>query len=332
MNQLSLSARPKSLDGLVGQQKMVERIRGHMASGRALKAWLLTGPKGTGKTTTARILALSYLCIHQKVWGAPCTECRKNKASFDIYEINAAKITGKQEIEEILEGAEYGPRFGAYRIYILDEAHMMSVAAQNLALKYLEDSPDTTIFILNSTAPHKIIETLQSRCMVYKLQELRMDDMLALVESLLNKVQSDLPGDRLVDALEERGVRSPRLIAQAVEKYVTGASPEEAAEVEGSDPIDLKSVTRGIVSGDWVSVGTFLKKAQPSDSRAIRLGVLAYLRAILLNEKEISERTSAVSKAITAIVSVQNAEDIVLSAAVVSALYTICAFFAKYKR
>jgi replication-associated recombination protein RarA len=339
--QLSLSARPKSFDELIGQPKLIERIRRHVQSGRIPEAWLLSGPTGTGKTTVSRILSVSLECTHQELFGNPCRECKTVSkkfyesgisSGFDMYEINAAKITGIRELEEALEGTYYLPRWGSYRIYTLDECHRLSEAAQNLALKYLEDSPETTQFILCSTAPQKLIETLRSRCTVYRLRELGIDDITLLIESLLKRIKSDLPADRLADALVERGVSYPRLITQAVEKYAAGAAPEEASDVEGATEVDIKALCRSMIHGDWPGVASFLSNAQPADIRAIRLSSIAYLRSMLWASPEISGRTEVVAKAIGLLCELQNAEDLVMSAAVASALYHATAFFAEYKR
>lgn len=338
--QLSLSARPKSFDELIGQPKLVDRIRRHIQSGRIPEAWLLTGPTGTGKTTVARILSVSLQCTHQTVFGNPCKECRVLSKSFyesgissgfDMYEINAAKITGIRELEQELEGTYFLPRFGDYRIYILDECHQLSSHAQNLALKYLEDSPETTQFILCSTAPQKLIETLRSRCTVYRLRELGIDDITVLVETLLRKIRSDLPADRLAESLVDRGVYYPRLIAQAVEKYSAGATPDEAADVEGATEVDTKALSSALVKGDWPTVAGFLANSQVADIRAIRLSCIAYLRAILWASPEVSERTGVVAKAITVLCEIPSAEDLVMSAAVSAALYPVVSMFSKYK-
>ena len=330
--QLSLSARPKTLDQLLGQDKLVAGLRGHAESGRVIKAWMLTGPKGTGKTTTARILALSLQCTHQKKFGNPCVACRRNKAAYPIIEINGAEITGKEDIRKAFEGADYAVMgAGAYRVYIVDEAHQLSKAAQNLALKYLEDSPDTTVFILCSTEPRLIIETLRSRCQIYQLHELEPDNVVVLVQQLLTKVSSELPADRLAEALNEMQVWSPRLIAQAVEKYCAGASPDEAAQVEGATEVDTYALTRSLMKGDWPGVATFMLNAQRADARAIRVKVIAYLRVVLLESAEISKSTKVVAAAITTIANAHNIEDSVMASVVAAELYKCCEAFSVYK-
>lgn len=330
--QLSLSSRPKTLDALVGQSKLVEHVRGLNSRGRLVTQWLLVGPSGCGKTTLARIMALSFQCSHG-TFGRPCKECRRDKASFDIYELNASKVTGKENLESFLEGTEFSPRMGQRRVYILDECHFLSVNAQNSALKYLEDAPETTIFILCSTAPQKLIATIQSRCGggLLRLRPLKLEDVTTYVTQLLTAAESDLPCDRLVDALIDRGVYYPRLIAQAVEKYVAGALPEDAADVEASLEIDTKALTRSLIKGDWVGVSRFMGVAETADIHSIRLGCLAYLRAILLGSTDISERTEAVAIAINTLVALQASSELVMSAGMVAALYKMCAVFSQYR-
>ena len=330
--QLSLAARPRTLDQLVGQEKTVDRIRGHMKSDRIVKAWLFSGEKGTGKTSISRILALAYQCEHQKVFGNPCKECRERKSEFPIYERNASNVTGIDAMRRLLDDAEYGILGeGKYKVYILDEVHQLSKDAQNALLKGLEDSPDTAVFILCSTRPQDIIETLRSRCVFYELRELGSDDIVVLVTRLLKFIKSDLPADRLSDALDEKSIRSPRLIAQAVEKYAAGALPEEAAQVEGATTVDVKALGRCVIRGDWSGVATYLDKAKGTDLKPVRLSMIAYLKEILLNSHEINDSTLAVSKSLQILCELgTNAEDMVVAAAMTAALYSVCSHFSKY--
>lgn len=328
--QVSLSGRPKSLDALVGQEKIVARIRGHIGQGRTIKAWMFIGPTGTGKTSIARLLALSLQCTHQAKFGKPCKACIANMPSFDIYEPSA--MTRIEDVRRELDGSEYVPRNGKYRVYIVDEAQRMSDQAQGLTLKYLEEyTPESTVFIICSTDPHLIIPTLQGRCILYKLRPLGMDDMLILVTRLLKRIGSELPADRLVDTLVDRGVSYPRLIAHAVEKYAAGNSPEEAAEVEASAAVNIEAMSRALVKGDWPGVAAFLAKSQVTDIRSIRLSALAYLKSILWQSPDISERTQAVATAINLICELSNVEDSVLAAGMSAALYQVTAVFAEFR-
>lgn len=332
MQQLSISARPRTLDALEGQGRIVKMIRGHVGTGRTNKAWLFCGGKGTGKTTLARIMALSLQCEHQKLFGAPCKSCRSKYRDFDIFPYNAAKATGIKDLEGALEGAGNAPRVGKYRIYIIDECHRLSSQAQALLLPYLEDEvTDTTIFILCSNMAHLVLDTVQRRCTIYKLRELDDDATTSLVTTLLNSVNSELPADRLAMVLADRGIASPGLIAQAVEKYVAGARPEDAADVEASTSVDVKGLTKAIVRGDWPGAAKYLMDAQNSDVQAIRLSSIAYMRASLLNCPEIAQRTGAYARAIDELAAVQRAEESVVAAVLAGAVYRATEFFFKHR-
>jgi DNA polymerase-3 subunit gamma/tau len=331
MQQLSLSARPRSLDGLVGQQKIIKAIRGHHASGRITKAWMFCGPKGSGKTSLGRILAASLQCTHQEIFGKPCQACYHDRAKY-LHEINCADKTGIDPLRQALAGADYGLFADANcKVYLLDEVHMLSANAQTLALKYLEDSPETTYFILCSTNPSRIDETLQSRCIVYAMRDLEADDILKLVTRLLLRVKSKMPADRLADALIEQAITSPRLICMAAEKYLAGMSPEEAALVSGSAATDVRAITKALVKGDWAAVSRALALVQTSDILQIKLSIISYLRTILLESPEPATRTDAVAKAITNLCGLENRQDLIIAAGLASELYRLCVLFAKYR-
>src|ERR1700722_3021808 len=132
---LALAMRPRSLDDLIGADALVSRIRRRMASGRIPNSWLFCGQTGGGKTTTARIIANALQCTHQKVFGAACSRCWKHRKDYDIVEINAARVRGVEAIEAVTDSYVINPLPGSkYRIYILDEAHMLLDHSQNFML------------------------------------------------------------------------------------------------------------------------------------------------------------------------------------------------------
>lgn len=331
--QLSLSARPKTLDGLVGQEKLVRAIRGHIKTGRYPKAWLFYGPKGCGKTTSSRIVALSYQCSHQKSFGRPCPECRKlgETGNFPIMEISAAQISTKDDMRSALSGANSGVMgLGRYRVYIINEVQRAGPGCLSLFLDMLEDTPSTTVFIFTTTESHKLSDPFRSRCHCYEFKELDLPGVELLVTRLLQKIESALPADRLVEALGEAKVFSPRLVAQAVEKYSAGCTPEEAAAVGGAPNVDIMALSRSITHGDWLGAARFLQNVQGSDARGLRVLLVSYLKTQLLESPEISPRADAVAKAIGLLTGVTNAEDAVVFAAICSAAYSLTKIFSHY--
>jgi len=329
--QLSLSARPQTLDGLLGQDKLVAAIRGHFKSGRFPKAWLFAGSKGTGKTTTARILALSYQCEHQKTFGRPCKVCRQTSSGFAINEISAAVLSKKEDMAGALSGAYSGVMGdGIYRVYIINEIQRAGPGCLSQFLDMLEDTPPTTVFIFTTTEPGKLSDAFRSRCISYEFRDLEMVDVEKLVERLLSKVGSDLPTDRLAEALADNMVRSPRLIAQAVEKYCAGCEPADAAMVSGAATIDIMALSRAITRGLWGEAARYLQNVSKEDARYLRVLLLNYLNSQLLETPDMGPRGDAVAKAISLMSMTADAENALVFAAICSSVYALCKLFAKY--
>lgn len=168
--------RPKTFTDLVGQEHVVKALQNALDKGRLHHAYLLTGTRGVGKTTIARILAKSLNCS-QPQHGEPCGECQScrdiDQGRFiDLLEIDAASNTGIDNIREVLENAQYAPTAGKYKVYIIDEVHMLSKSAFNAMLKTLEEPPEHVKFILATTDPHKVPVTVLSRCLQFVLRNM----------------------------------------------------------------------------------------------------------------------------------------------------------------
>ncbi len=168
--------RPKKFADLVGQEHVVRALQNALQQGRLHHAYLLTGTRGVGKTTIARILAKSLNC-EQGIDGEPCCECSActqiDAGRFvDLLEIDAASNTGIDNIREVLENAQYTPTAGRYKVYIIDEVHMLSKSAFNAMLKTLEEPPEHVKFILATTDPHKVPVTVLSRCLQFVLRNM----------------------------------------------------------------------------------------------------------------------------------------------------------------
>ena len=163
--------RPKTFSDMVGQEAIVRTLRNQVMTGRVAHAYLFCGSRGTGKTSAARILTRAINCLNPQN-GDPCGECESCRtieadASFDVYEMDAASNSRVEEIRELLEKVDYPPQFGKYKVYIIDEVHMLSNAAFNALLKTLEEPPEYMVFILATTEPQKLPSTILSRCQRY---------------------------------------------------------------------------------------------------------------------------------------------------------------------
>ena len=185
--------RPKTFADLVGQEHVVKALRNALEKGRLHHAYLLTGTRGVGKTTIARILAKSLNCEHPKE-GEPCGQCQSCRdidtgRFVDLLEIDAASNTGIDNIREVLENAQYAPTAGKYKVYIIDEVHMLSKSAFNAMLKTLEEPPEHVKFILATTDPHKVPVTVLSRCLQFVLRNMTAQQVSQHLAHVLDSEQ-----------------------------------------------------------------------------------------------------------------------------------------------
>ncbi len=185
--------RPKKFADLVGQEHVVRALQNALQQGRLHHAYLLTGTRGVGKTTIARILAKSLNC-EQGVGGEPCGVCSAcvqiDSGRFvDLLEIDAASNTGIDNIREVLENAQYAPSVGRYKVYIIDEVHMLSNSAFNAMLKTLEEPPEHVKFILATTDPHKVPVTVLSRCLQFVLRNMTTQQIAGHLSHILDQEQ-----------------------------------------------------------------------------------------------------------------------------------------------
>lgn len=185
--------RPDSFDDVKGQDHIVTTLRNQIKAERIGHAYLFCGTRGTGKTTVAKILAKAVNCEHP-VEGNPCNECAMCKAiqaqtSMNVIEIDAASNNGVDNIREIVEEVRYSPTQGKYKVYIIDEVHMLSTGAFNALLKTLEEPPAYVIFILATTEVHKIPITILSRCQRYDFHRITIDEITLRLRELMDKEQ-----------------------------------------------------------------------------------------------------------------------------------------------
>ncbi|HBJ76935.1 MAG TPA: DNA polymerase III subunit gamma/tau [Porphyromonadaceae bacterium] len=175
--------RPTTFRSVVGQSALVETLRKSVCENKLAHAYLFCGPRGVGKTTCARIFAKTINCMHRTPEGESCNECESclsfnEQRSLNIIEIDAASNSGVDEIRNLIEQVQIPPRIGRYKVYIIDEVHMLTQAAFNAFLKTLEEPPEFVVFILATTEKHKIIPTILSRCQIHDFSSISIDDIV----------------------------------------------------------------------------------------------------------------------------------------------------------
>ncbi|STZ75748.1 DNA polymerase III subunit gamma/tau [Bergeriella denitrificans] len=266
--------RPKTFADLVGQEHVVKALRNALDEGRLHHAYLLTGTRGVGKTTIARILAKSLNCENAD-HGEPCgvcASCSQIDAGryVDLLEIDAASNTGIDNIREVLENAQYAPTAGKYKVYIIDEVHMLSKSAFNAMLKTLEEPPEHVKFILATTDPHKVPITVLSRCLQFVLRNMTTQQVAEHLAHVLDSEQVPYEPAAL-QLLGRAAAGSMRdalsLLDQAIAMGSGQVAEQDVRQMIGAvDKQYLYELLQGIVAQDGEAL---LGKAQEMAARAI---------------------------------------------------------------
>jgi DNA polymerase-3 subunit gamma/tau len=194
--------RPATFDTVVGQQHITNTLKNAIKNNQLAQAFLFCGPRGVGKTTCARILAKTINCLNLQPNGEACGECDScrsflNGNSFNIHELDAASNNSVDDIRSLIEQVRIPPQGVRYKVYIIDEVHMLSQAAFNAFLKTLEEPPNYAIFILATTEKHKILPTILSRCQIFDFNRIRVEDMSAHLASIAQKESVTYENDGL---------------------------------------------------------------------------------------------------------------------------------------
>ena len=196
--------RPKTFDDIIGQEHVTTTLKNQIANDRIAHAYLLCGTRGTGKTSTAKVMAKALNCLNPKD-GNPCNECEMCKKisqglAIDVTELDAASNNGIDKIRDIIDDTKYPPQEGKYKIYIMDEVHMLSMVAVNAFLKTLEEPPQNVIFILATTDPQRLPITILSRCQRFDFKRISIKDLTERLRTIVT-AQGVLADDKSLDLI-----------------------------------------------------------------------------------------------------------------------------------
>ena len=221
--------RPMSFDSVVGQQALTTTLKNAVKSGKLAHAYLFCGPRGVGKTTCARIFAKAINCEHPTADGEACNECESCKAfgegrSYNIFELDAASNNSVENIKSLMEQTRIPPQVGRYKVFIIDEVHMLSTAAFNAFLKTLEEPPAHVIFILATTEKHKILPTILSRCQIYDFERMTVPNIINHLKSVAEKenIQFDEEALSVIAEKADGGMRDALSIFDQAASFSQG--------------------------------------------------------------------------------------------------------------
>jgi DNA polymerase-3 subunit gamma/tau len=304
--------RPQGWAEVVGQQHVVQTLRNAIAADRVGHAFLFAGPRGTGKTTLARLLAKAVNCLNEDKTKRPCNECDHCKAVndnrfMDLIEIDAASQTGVEDVRDLRDKINFSPTQGKFKIYIIDEVHMFSTSAFNALLKTLEEPPPHAIFVLATTEIHKIPATVLSRCQRHEFRRVPVDEIVGQLKFIAaaENLKADDEALALIARQAAGGMRDAISLLDQLSSTGDTITIELAQTVLGTATSQtVLDLVASILDGEAGRGLDAIHKALDggADPRALSRQVVDYLRGLMLiqmgNESQV-ETTKDIKKKMT---------------------------------
>ncbi|MCX8142844.1 MAG: DNA polymerase III subunit gamma/tau [Bacteroidia bacterium] len=285
--------RPQSFETIVGQEHVTNTLKNAILTQKIAQAYLFFGPRGVGKTTCARVFAKTINCLNLQPNGEACNECASCKAfnsntSFNIYELDAASNNSVEDIRQLIDQVRYPPQLGKYKVYIIDEVHMLSTAAFNAFLKTLEEPPPYAKFILATTEKNKVLPTILSRCQVFNFNRIKTEDITRYLEKIAVKEnhQYELEALRIIAEKADGGLRDACSIYDQMAAFTQGNITKQAV-IENLHVLDYDyyfQLTEAFLNQDHTQILLLLDSilTKGFDPQNVLVGLIDHLRYLLL--------------------------------------------------
>ena len=287
--------RPSTFDSVVGQRALTTTLKNAIATGKLAHAYLFCGPRGVGKTTCARIFAKTINCLSPKADGEACNQCESclafnEQRSYNIHELDAASNNSVEDIRSLIDQVRIPPQIGKYKVYIIDEVHMLSQSAFNAFLKTLEEPPHHAIFILATTEKHKILPTILSRCQIYDFNRINVQDAVGHLQYVAEKegIQAEPEALTVIAQKADGGMRDALSIFDQVTSF-TGGNITYQGVIENLNVLDYEYYFRLVdyflenkASDAMVLLNEVLRKG--FDAHHFITGLASHLRDVLVSK------------------------------------------------